>query len=396
MTEKLKKGRDAREKSAEAPTKSQNGVSRRNFVVSVLATSAGALVVSKASAALGQGYTGSSTANKNNAYDDYKPNTAEPLVVKVKPTKLLKGDLLLTDQYASRIHLVRDGKLIPFINVASWSTSHLWDTVVNAKRDRIYVSMSGIRGPKLDFVGIRGVAGIIEINPETGDVTRVFSSIDPVSKWPYNEMMIDPAGMVVLPDQKTLLVNDFNGFKSNGKILAVDLESGKIEVFATGFMEPAGLNLDGPDHVLVGNARMPGGLELGGQIVRLNIHNKSREVLHEIESKTGALIGATRLADGTIIGSLSDWPAQQTSKVFKVTGPRESVELYQPKPGFLSSGITADGDGFWVGESNRRHLVKVGADGSILQRVKLGRRPESNPPLLERAFDTLESVKIVA
>jgi hypothetical protein len=392
MSAKEEKVQTQHEVEPKSDTKAQGGLSRRKFVVSVLATSAGALVLGRTAIAqeYKPGYIPPSP------FKDIKPNVAEPLVVRVKPTKLLKGDLLVTDQYISKIHIIRNGKAKPFIDIDSWSTSHLWDVAVNAKRNRVYISMSGIRGPQLDFVGIRGVAGVVEVNTDTGKVERVFSSIDPVSKWPYADMMVDPAGLVILPDQKTLLVNDFNGFKSDGKILAIDLETGKISVFATGLMEPAGLNMDGPDHVLIGNARMPGGAELGGQIVRMNIHTKQKEVLHEIESKTGALIGATRLEDGTLVATLSDWPAQQESKVFKVSSLRESVELYQPKPGFVSSGITADGDGFWVGESLRRQLVKISPKGTVLQRVALNTRPENNPPLIERAFDTIESVKIIA
>jgi hypothetical protein len=83
---------------------------------------------------------------------------------------------------------------------------------------------------------------------------------------------------------------------------------------------------------------------------------------------------------------------------FRVEGPNERVQLFQPRPGFLSAGVAPDRDGLWIAESVRRRLYKIAPDGTVLQTVQVEGGPANvvDPPLLERAFDTLESVKYVA
>lgn len=366
---------------------------RRSFIFRMAAAGAGGALLGGVGASLGTGLRAEESST-----GEAVPTRTEPIVVRINPMKLQQGDLLVTDQFKSKVRLVRDGASRPFVEVDTWSKSHLWDAIATPDRKRVYVSLSGIRGPVIDYVGIRGIGAVLEIDPEAGELKRTFTSLDPQTGHPFAHKMVDPAGMVVLPQQNTLLVNDFFGFKSSGKILKIDLLSGDIDVFADGFLEPSGMTPDGPDHVLIGNARMPGGAELGGEIVRLNVRTGEREVLHNLHSSTGALIGAARFSDGKVYATLSDWPAQQTSMFFRVDGLNERTQLFQPRPGFLSAGVAIDRDGMWIGESVRRRLYKIAPDGSVLQTVQVEGGPtnEANPPLLERAFDTLESVKYVA
>ena len=368
------------------------GTTRRSFILRMAAASAGGALLGGVGASLGAGLRAEERES------EAVPTRTDPIVVRINPVKLQQGDLLVTDQFKSKVRLVRKGASRPFVEVDTWSKSHLWDAVTTPDRKRVYVSLSGIRGPVIDYVGIRGIGAVLEIDPEAGELKRTFTSLDPKTGHPFAHKMVDPSGMVVLPGENALLVNDFFGFKSSGKILKIDLLSGDIKVFAEGFLEPSGMTPDGPDHVLIGNARMPSGAELGGQIVRLNVRTGEREVLHNIDSTTGALIGAARFSDGKVYGTLSDWPAQQTSMFFRVDGPNERTQLFQPRPGFLSAGVAADRDGMWIGESVRRRLYKVAPDGRVLETVQVegGPASEVNPPLLERAFDTLESVKYVA
>jgi hypothetical protein len=371
----------------------RDGTSRREFVLKMAIAGASGAVLG------GAGFAASAALRtEERPLGAAAASEVDPLVVRVTPVRLQKGDLLVTDQFNSKVRLVRDGREQPFVDVGTWSKSHLWDAIASTDHKRVYVSLSGIRGPVIDYVGIRGLGAVLEIDPERGELLRTFTSIHPKTGHPYTDRMIDPAGMVLLDEEKALLVNDFNGFKSAGKVLRIDLASGDISVFADGLAEPAGMTRDGRDHVLIANARMPQGAELGGQIVRLNVHSGEKEVLYDMYSSTGALIGAARFSDGKVYATLSDWPAQQTSAFFRVEGVDRATQLYQPKPGFLSAGVATDADGVWIAESVRRRLYKIAPDGKVLATVAVegGPADEARPPLLERAFDTLESVKTVA
>lgn len=371
-------------------------LSRRSVVRSIITLAAGGAVAKMVT-------PGSAAASADAACADdgrLSPVSREPLALDVTPRTLRTGDFLLTDQYNARVYLVRDRKILPFIDVDTWGRSHVWDAIATPDRKTVYLSMSGLRGPTLDYVGVKGLALIVELDPRSGKVLRSFSSVNDKG-WPHHQEFIDTTGMVLTSDGKRLLVNDFIGFAHRGMILEFDLtKDGEVSVFRDGLMEPAGLSADGPDHVLVGNARMPGGSELGGQVVRVNVNTGTKEVLFNVNRTTGALIGAIRLADGTLVGSISDWPDQLKSEVIRIDGKTKHKTLIQPDLAFFSAQMAPDPEeGFWVAESVSRTLLHMNTDGKVLERINVDdceAAPRAATQPLGRAFDTLESIRLVA
>jgi hypothetical protein len=376
-------------------TKKQEGsLTRRTFVLSTLgATASGIALGAFGNHVLGASGTSQPVREVAGANGKAAP-TQEPVVVNVTPTRLQRGDLLITDQFHSRVLLSRDGVAAPLVEVSTWDNAHLWDAIASKDRQRVYISLSGMRAPTIDYVGIEGTGMVLEIEPAAGQLRRVFTAFDPATRTPYLDKMIDPSGMLLLPDQQTLLISDFFGWQGNGKILALNLNDGSVSVLASGLDAPVGINPDGPDHVLVGNARMPGGGEFGGQVVRVNIHTGDAEVLYAYDENP-ALISAARLADGTLIAVRTEWPRQQHSVLFSIDALGFATPLYHPQPGFLGSGISVDSDGVWIAESVRRQIVKVAPDGSILNIVTLDPSALDNVQPIRRAFDTIESVRVV-
>jgi hypothetical protein len=376
----------------------KTGLSRRDMIRSMAGAAAGgaALGVIGIDKALA---TPAPAAEQCIDHGRVAPVIGPAIDLHVTPRRLERGDMLLTDQYNAKVYLVRNKQVLPFVDVRTWGRSHLWDAIASHDRKRIYVSMSGLRGPSLDYVGIKGIASIIEVDAETGKLLRTFSSTNEEG-WPNHKAFIDPTGLVLTSDNKYLLANDFIGFAHKGMVLRFDLGSGEMKVLASGLMEPSGLSPDGPDHVLIGNARMPGGAELGGQIVRMNVHNSEQEVLFNVNLTTGAMIGAARLTDGTLVGTISDWPDQKRSTVIRVDGPDKFTPLLSPSLAFFSAQVAPDlHEGFWVAESVGRTLYHLNTKGDVLETVRVDEcaadyRGPTEP--LVRAFDTLESIRLVA
>lgn len=322
-----------------------------------------------------------------------QPLPTDLLAVTVVPTELSRGDLVVTDQSAGRVLCVRGERVELLADVQSWSHSVLFDAIPSADRRNVYISTCGIRGPLGEHYGVRGVGMVLELDARAGSVSRVFSAFH----------LVDPAGLVLSRDQRTLYVADFHGFGRDdalghgGKIHAIDLESGSIRTISEGkhLVAPVGINPDGDDHLLVGNAMMR---ELsgfyGGSIVRVNINTGEQTLMHEHERGV-SLIGAARLRDGSVCATRSDWPHQQKSAVVRITGDHAYEAIFEPTPGFLSSGIAVDDDGFWVAESVDRQLHKFDHSGTKLATVDLP-APAIRGELLKRASDTVESVRIVA
>ncbi len=312
------------------------------------------------------------------------------------PTALERGDLLVTDQASNRIMLLRNGQSRPYLDVSSWCNAHLWDTATNADRSRVYVSMSGMRGPTANHIGVAGSAAVLEIDAQTGNLLRAFTAYDAVSGLPYQDRMLDLAGLVVTPDNQKVLVCDFNNWQGNGKVIAIDLNSGDISILTDGLDQPSTLSIDGPDHVLVANTRQPHGKASGGQIIRVNIHTGEKEEIAEISGVDASLIGVVRLPDGSFAGTMSEG-TQEKCVVFHLDSTGKHRNIWHPQPGFLGSGISTDGSSLWVAETLRSRVYELNFDGTIKQHVQVyDGIDEENLEFMFRGFDTLESVKVVA
>lgn len=350
------------------------GISRRAFVSSLVASG----VVAGVGVALVE-------APDRPARGGVAPTEDYPVVVDARPVALRRGDLLVTDQANTQIVHVHDGVATPVVAVRSWSHSYVFDAVASPDRSRLYVSMTGLNVPgDRYYFGIRGVGRVLEIDTATGRLVRMFSSHD----------LVDPAGLVVSPDGRTLYVSDFNSFHGNGKVHAVDLASGEMRLVSKGdlLVTPVGMNADGPHHVVVGSAHMPEVRAPGGRLVRVDLRDGSQSLVHAHPEVLGEVIAALPLPAGGYAAVRSEWPQQQQSAVF-VTAGEGYRDLYNPRPGFMSSGIAWDRDGIWVGESTRRQAQKIGLDGTVLQTVNIGSDGAAKP--LKRAADTLESVRVV-
>lgn len=366
------------------------GISRRRLLGAALTgTVVGAATVAGGGRVLGT-VAGSPATGRQATID-------EPFVVDMAGMTLRRDDLLVTNQRDSNVLLIRDGRASTLLEMHTLNNAYLWDTVASKDRSRLYVSASGVRTPVVGQVGVRGSGAIIEIDVARGEITRVFTS---------RRHLTDPSGLVLSPDESVLYVADYNDFGKVGRISTVDLASGDVGLLSEGRLlrESTGISLDGDSHLLIGNANMPEGGYAGGSIVRIEIATGSQEMLHDQSDEdvpsAPSLIGAVRLASGEIVGARSEWPRQATSSIFKVTGPgpQDFENLYDPTPGFFGGGIavTDSRDAFWVTESVRWEVLKIAADGRILERVQLDPQKSAEALPLPGAFETLESVKLVA
>lgn len=318
------------------------------------------------------------------------------LVVAHCPTALKRGDLLVCDQGTSRVNLLRDGVSRPYLDVSSWCNAHLWDTAVSADRRRLYVSMSGMRGPTANHVGIAGSSAVLEIDTESGRLTRAFTAFDLMSGVPYADRMLDLAGVVLTPDGQQILGCDFNDWQGNGRVVTIDINSGEVSVLTDGLDQPSTLSVDGPDHVLVANTRQPHGKAGGGQIVRVDIHTGQKEVLASIAGVDASLIGVVRLPDGSFIATMSEGTQEKCVLVrIDADGGRHRV-IFHPQPGFLGSGVALDDESVWVAETLRRRVYQVDLDGAVRRHIQVYDDVDENDlQFMFRGFDTLESVKVV-
>jgi len=312
------------------------------------------------------------------------------------PTELAPGDLLVTDAANARIVLVRDGVSRRYLDIWSWCDAHVWDVALTGDRQRLYISVSGMRAPALDHTGIPGSSAILEVDTTKGRLLRVIESIDRDSGLPYPDRMLDIAGIAVTADGRRLLMADFNNWQGDGKVLALDLATEELSVVADGLDQPSTVTLDGPDHVLVANTRQPHGKAGGGQVVRLAIGGGEREVLADVRGVPASLIGVARLDNGALLGTMSEGTQEQCVVVQLEQGSSEPRVLWHPKPGFLGSGITAQGDTLWVAETLRRRAYQLEADGSVRRHVQVYEEgDEDDLRFFFRGFDTLESVRVV-
>jgi hypothetical protein len=86
--------------------------------------------------------------------------------------------------------------------------------------------------------------------------------------------------------------------------------------------------------------------------------------------------------------------------VIRIDGPKSYTPLLSPELAFFSAQLAPDlTEGFWVAESVTRTLYRLGLDGRVLDRLPVdgcaaGHQGPVQP--LVRAFDTLESIRLVA
>lgn len=312
------------------------------------------------------------------------------------PTTLKRGDVLAVDQRSNRISLLRDGQSRPYLDISSAYQAHIWDVAVNSTQSRVYVSMSGMRGPTASHVGVAGTSAVLEIDAQTGNLLRAFTAYDEVSGLPYEDQMLDLAGLVITPDDKKVLACDFNNWQGNGKIIAIDLQTGVISVLTDELDQPSTLSVDGPDHVLVANTRQPHGKASGGQIIRINTQTGVKEVVGEISGVDASLVGVVRLPDGSFAGTMSEG-TQEKCMVFHMDadGSQHRI-IWHPQPGFLGSGISVQDDTLWVAETLRGRAYQLDFNGNIKQFVQVyAGVDQDNLEFMFCGFDTLESVKVV-
>ena len=313
------------------------------------------------------------------------------------PTTLKRGDVLAVDQRSNRISLLRDGQSRPYLDISSAYQAHLWDVAVNSDRSRVYVSMSGMRGPTASHVGVAGTSAVLEIDAQSGNLLRAFTAYDEASGLPYQDQMLDLAGLVITPDDTQVLACDFNNWQGNGKVIAINLQTGMISVLADELDQPSTLSVDGPDHVLVANTRQPHGKASGGQIIRINTRTGTKEVVGEISGVDASLVGVVRLPDGSFAGTMSEG-TQEKCMVFQLeAGSNQHRIIWHPQPGFLGSGISVQDDTLWVAETLRGRAYQLDFNGNIKQFVQVyAGVDQDNLEFMFRGFDTLESVKVVA
>jgi len=281
------------------------------------------------------------------------------------PTTLKRGDVLAVDQRSNRISLLRDGQSRPYLDISSAYQAHLWDVAVNSDRSRVYVSMSGMRGPTASHVGVAGTSAVLEIDAQSGNLLRAFTAYDEVSGLPYQDQMLDLAGLVITPDDTQVLACDFNNWQGNGKVIAINLQTGTISVLADELDQPSTLSVDGPDHVLVANTRQPHGKASGGQIIRINTRTGTKEIVGEISGVDASLVGVVRLPDGSFAGTMSEGTQEKCMVFHMEAGSSQHRIIWHPQPGFLGSGISVQDDTLWVAETLRGRAYQLDFNGNI-------------------------------
>lgn len=311
------------------------------------------------------------------------------------PLELQPGDLLVTDQANGRVVRVRGDVAVPCLDVSSWCNAHLWDTAVSADRQRLYLSVSGMRGPVANHIGIEGSSAVLEVDTASGRLTRAFTAFRSQVGLPYTDRMVDLAGITLTADGRTVLGCDFNKWQGNGKVVGIDLDSGEVTIVADGLDQPSSLAIDGPDHVLVANTAQPHGQASGGQVVRVNLRTGERAVVAEITGVAASLIGVGRLDDGTYVGTMSEG-TQDSCVLVRFDADGSHRVIWHPDPGFLGSGIAVDGDGVWVAETVRARVYRLDGSGREERYAQVYERTNgAEMHKMIRGFDSLESVTLV-
>lgn len=318
------------------------------------------------------------------------------LVVAHMPTTLQPGDLLVTDQATFSVKLVRDGVARPYLDLSSWCKAHVWSTAVSPDRKHVYVSMSGMRGPVANMVGIEGTSAILEIDTETGKLTRAFTAYRGGLGFPYSDMFIDIAGIVVSPDGGFIYACDFNNWQGNGKVIAIDRRTREVSVLTDGLDQPSTLSLDGPYHLLVANTRQPHGKASGGQVIRIDTRSGQKSLIADISGIDASLIGVVRLNSGELIGTMSEGTQDQCVVIRIAEDGSEWKRIWHPEPGFIGSGIYSDGEHVWVAETLRARVYELDPDGNPVKFHQIHDDVDlMSPNKMIRGFDSLEAVTVV-
>jgi hypothetical protein len=316
------------------------------------------------------------------------PDEQWPITASGRSTQVRKGDLIVADQKNGTVYQVRGNQATEIASFKTWSNGLLFSAVASPRSNRLWASITGLGMPSGSiYYGVHGVGRILQMDLSTGKLERVFAAKE----------LVDPAGLLLTDDDRTLYVSDFNSFGTEGRVLRVDLASGKVEVVTEGghLTTPVGINGAGGDKVVVGSALMPevNPAGTGGRVVEVDVRTGRQTVVHEHERRHGSLIGAAKLADGTYMATRSDWPNQGRSAVFATAGGSDFRVLSQPTFAFFGSGMAPTGDGAWVTESTQRQLQHLLPDGRVTQRIQL---PGARVERLLAAEDTLESVSMVS
>ncbi|GAA1239340.1 hypothetical protein GCM10009676_24980 [Prauserella halophila] len=319
------------------------------------------------------------------------------VVVAHLPTELRPDDILVTDQATFSVKLVRDGVSRPYLDLSSWCKAHVWSTAVAPDRKHVYVSMSGMRGPIANMVGVEGSSAVLEVDTETGKLTRAFTAFRGGLGHPYTDMFIDIAGIVVSPDGQFIYTCDFNGWQGNGKVIAIDRSTGVPSVLVDGLDQPSTLSLDGPYHLLVANTRQPGGQASGGQVVRIDTRSGASTVVTDIVDVEASLIGVVRLDSGDLMATMSEGTQDQCF-VIRINGETgEWRRVWHPEPGFIGSGIHSDGKVVWVAETLRARVYAITPDGDPVRFHQIHDDVDlADPKKMIRGFDSLEAVTVVS
>jgi DNA-binding beta-propeller fold protein YncE len=345
-----------------------------------------------------QEYMTSTLETRGLAYLPTLHRTSETnyVVVSHLPSTLQRGDLLVTDQATFSVKLVRDGVARPYLDLSSWCNAHVWSTAVSPDYRHVYVSMSGMRGPISDKVGLPGTSAVLEIDTETGKLTRAITGFRGGVGMPYDDKFIDLAGIVVSPDGRYVYGCDFNNWQGNGKVVSVDLETGAIDVVTDGLDQPSTLSLDGPYHLLVANTRQPHGKASGGQVIRVDTRSGAKTQVAEVTGVDASLIGVVRLESGAFVASMSEG-TQDLCFVAKIEPDGQTWRrIWHPEPGFIGSGIFSDGKHIWVAETLRARVYELDADGNPVRFHQIHDNVDlANPSKMIRGFDSLEAVTVL-
>jgi hypothetical protein len=268
--------------------------------------------------------------------------------------RIKSGDLLF-NMHPGNVcyHFSQSTKKFSYVFELDWGPgSFLWSVAPDSKGN-IFCSISGMRtsGSVVD-ADFGNWGGIAVVNPRQ-HALKTIAERGPI---------VDPYG-IRLQSDGTLLVTDFSGFGSSGRVYSVDPLSGHIRMLAEGdyLVDPTTSFIDDRNVLWIANGDQDA---QDGEVLAIDLKTKERRVVYPRKgSMSGALLGVCPSNnDDFLIAVKNEWAERIHSVVMlieKSTGyATDLLKATEEKPQFYSTICSTSGSTLWLAECCERQLIE--------------------------------------